>query len=31
MRKGDIDRMEPAFEHGQAKIAREIVGKVGVA
>ena len=31
MRKGDIDRMEPAFEHGQAEIAREIVGKVGAA
>lgn len=26
--KSDIDRMEPAFEHDQAEIAREIVGKV---
>jgi serine/threonine-protein kinase HipA len=31
MRKGDIDRMESAFEHAQAEIAREIVGKVGAA
>jgi serine/threonine-protein kinase HipA len=29
--RSDIDRMEPAFEHVQAEIAREIVGKVGAA
>ncbi len=31
IRKGDIDRMEPAFEHAQAEIAREVVRKVGAA